>query len=82
MMKTVETEMMKSQTVEDDVFPKLNDVMEFPSWLNPTDEELFHPYNLSTHYSSPHNPPLSCMEIKEIEGMDGDDWLAWLSHKD
>ena len=59
MMKTVETEMMKSQTVEDDVFPKLNDVMEFPSWLNPTDEELFHPYNLSTHYSSPHNPPLS-----------------------
>ena len=59
MMKTVETEMIKSQTVEDDVFPKFSDVMEFPSWLNPTDEELFHPYNLSTHYSSPHNPPLS-----------------------
>ncbi|CAF2120682.1 unnamed protein product, partial [Brassica napus] len=66
--------MMKS--VEEDVFPKLSDVMEFPSWLNTTDEEeLFHPYNL-THYSSPHNPPLSCVEFGEIESMDGDDWLA------
>ncbi|KAJ4908031.1 hydroxyproline-rich glycoprotein family protein [Raphanus sativus] len=66
--------MMKS--VEDDVFPKLSDVMEFPSWLNTTDEqELFHPYNL-THYSSPHNHPLSCMEFGDIEGIDGDDWLA------
>ncbi|KAG2299988.1 hypothetical protein Bca52824_036460 [Brassica carinata] len=86
MMKTAETEMVKSEeqvvVVEDDVFPKFNDVMEFPSWLNPTDEELFHPYDLTTHYSSSHNPPLSCMDIKEIEGMDGDDWLAWLSHKD
>ncbi|CAH8383264.1 unnamed protein product [Eruca vesicaria subsp. sativa] len=86
MMKSVETEMIKSEekvsVVEDDVFPKFNDVMEFPSWLNPTDEELFHPYNLTNHYSSPQNPPLSCMEIGDIEGMDGDDWLAWLSHKD
>lgn len=62
-MKTVEPEMTKSEkeevvVVEDDVFPKFSDVMEFPSWLNPTDEELFHPCNLS-HYSSPHNPPLS-----------------------
>ncbi|KAF3548078.1 hypothetical protein DY000_02000955 [Brassica cretica] len=67
--------MMKS--VEDDVFPKLSDVMEFPSWLNITDEEeLFHPHNLTHYYSSPHNPPLSCMEFGEIESMDGDDWLA------
>ncbi|CAH8390811.1 unnamed protein product [Eruca vesicaria subsp. sativa] len=73
--KTVEPE-EEVVVVEDDVFPKLSDVMEFPSWLNPTDdEELFHPFNL-THYSCPHNPPLSCMEFGEIEGMDGDDWLA------
>lgn len=62
MMKTVEPEIIKSEEevvlVEDDVFPKLSDVMDFPSWLDPTDEELFHPYNL-THYSSLHNPPLS-----------------------
>ncbi|CAH8271817.1 unnamed protein product [Arabidopsis lyrata] len=80
MMKTVEPE-IKPETeevaaVEDDVFPKLSDVMEFPSWLNQTEEELFHPYNLTDNYSSPHNPPLSCMEIGEIEGMDGDDWFA------
>lgn len=64
MMKTVEPE-IKPETeevaaVEDDVFPKLSDVMEFPSWLNQTEEELFHPYNLTDNYSSPpHNPPLS-----------------------
>lgn len=80
MMKTVEPDVIKTEeevaVAEDDVFPKFSDVMEFPSWLNPTDEELFHhPYNL-THYSSSHNPPLTCMEIGEIEGMDGDDWLA------
>ncbi|ESQ42156.1 hypothetical protein EUTSA_v10014216mg [Eutrema salsugineum] len=79
MMKTVEPEIIKAEdevvVVEDDVFPKFSDVMEFPSWLNQTEEELFHPYNL-TDYSSPHNPPLSCMEIGEIEGTDGDDWLA------
>ncbi|KAJ0261302.1 hypothetical protein HA466_0044510 [Hirschfeldia incana] len=64
---------LMTKTEEDDVFPKLSDVMEFPSWLNPTDdEELFHPYNL-THYSS---PSLSCLEFGDIEGMDGDDWLA------
>ncbi|CAL9231107.1 unnamed protein product [Arabidopsis halleri] len=80
MMKTAEPEIKPEAedvvVVEDDVFPKLCDVMEFPSWLNQTEEELFHPYNLTDHYSSPHNPPLSCMEIGEIEGMDGDDWFA------
>ncbi|KAL1204247.1 hypothetical protein V5N11_021662 [Cardamine amara subsp. amara] len=80
MMKTVVEPEIKPEEevvlVEDDVFPKLSDVMEFPTWLNQTEEELFHPYNLTDHYSSPRNTSLSCMEIGEIEGMDGDDWLA------
>ncbi|CAN8300951.1 unnamed protein product [Cochlearia groenlandica] len=72
----VKPEEEEAAVVEDDVFPKFNDVMEYPSWLNPTEEEeIFHPYDLN-YYSSPHNPPLSCMEIGEIEGMDGDDWFA------
>ncbi|XP_010535745.1 PREDICTED: uncharacterized protein LOC104810950 [Tarenaya hassleriana] len=67
-MKTVEPPEMKPE-IDDDVCRPFGDVMEFPSWLNPTEE----PY--LSDYSSPDDPALSCMEIGEIEGMDGD-WLA------
>uniref|UniRef100_A0A7N0ZWY8 Hydroxyproline-rich glycoprotein family protein n=1 Tax=Kalanchoe fedtschenkoi TaxID=63787 RepID=A0A7N0ZWY8_KALFE len=71
--KAAETSAEELKEGEDDhLFTELT---ELPSWLNPTD--CFLQQHLSTacpEDSSP-DPALPCMDIGEIEGMDGD-WLA------
>ncbi|WCJ29267.1 hydroxyproline-rich glycoprotein family protein [Euphorbia peplus] len=57
---------------EDDPFEQ---VMEFPSWLNANEGSLqqhLDDYSSQDYY---HDPSLPCMDIGEIEGMDGE-WLA------
>ncbi|XP_042036232.1 vacuolar protein-sorting-associated protein 36-like isoform X2 [Salvia splendens] len=58
----------ENQCVQD--FP-FDEVMEFPAWLNANDGCL--QYVNSDNYFK--DPALPCMDIGEIEGMDGD-WLA------
>ncbi|KAL3500341.1 hypothetical protein ACH5RR_039434 [Cinchona calisaya] len=55
-------------------FP-FDEVMEFPSWLNANESCL--EQHLSDYYSDDYmqDPALPCMEIEEIEGMDGE-WLS------
>ncbi|KAL2525442.1 hydroxyproline-rich glycoprotein family protein [Abeliophyllum distichum] len=50
-----------------------DEVIEFPAWLNANESCL---QNLNDYYSEYlQDPALPCMDIEEIEGMDGD-WLA------
>ncbi|XVE53812.1 hypothetical protein DITRI_Ditri03aG0032200 [Diplodiscus trichospermus] len=60
---------------EDDGFQLFDQVMEFPAWLNANDSCLQQHFN--DHFSDDYfqDPALPCMDIGEIEGMDGD-WLA------
>ncbi|XP_073136081.1 uncharacterized protein [Henckelia pumila] len=55
---------------EDSVASPFDEVMEVPAWLNATESCLQH---LDDEYLR--DPALPCMEIEEIEGMDGD-WFA------
>ncbi|XP_050218864.1 uncharacterized protein LOC126669443 [Mercurialis annua] len=60
---------------EDDGYQPFDEVMEFPSWLNANEgclQQHFDDYCSQDYY---HNPSLPCMDIGEIEGMDGE-WLA------
>ncbi|CAM8991897.1 unnamed protein product [Rhodiola kirilowii] len=57
------------QVGDDHLFTQLT---ELPSWLNPTDSYLQPHLNIAN--SSP-DPALPCMDIGEIEGIDGD-WFA------
>ncbi|KAA8546202.1 hypothetical protein F0562_003059 [Nyssa sinensis] len=72
-MKTMEIG-PEEKTDEDDgyrPFPFDHQLMEFPAWLNAND------CCLQPHFNdhSSHDPALPCMDIGEIEGMDGE-WLA------
>ncbi|OMO67065.1 hypothetical protein CCACVL1_20820 [Corchorus capsularis] len=60
---------------DDDGFQPFDPVMEFPSWLNANDGCLQQHFNdhCPDHYFQ--DPALPCMDIGEIEGMDGD-WLS------
>ncbi|XP_047968964.1 uncharacterized protein LOC125212759 isoform X2 [Salvia hispanica] len=58
----------ENQSVQD--FP-FDEVMEFPAWLNANDGCL-QDVNSDNYFE---DPALPCMDIGEIEGMDGD-WLA------
>lgn len=55
---------------EDSVASPFDEVMEVPAWLNANESCLQH---LDDEYLR--DPALPCMEIEEIEGMDGD-WFA------
>ncbi|KAF2304250.1 hypothetical protein GH714_028867 [Hevea brasiliensis] len=60
---------------EDDGYDPFDQLMEFPAWLNASDgclEQHFDDYCSQDYY---HYPALPCMDIGEIEGMDGE-WLA------
>ncbi|OMO86421.1 hypothetical protein COLO4_21169 [Corchorus olitorius] len=55
---------------DDDGFQPFDPVMEFPSWLNAN--EHFNDHCPDDYFQ---DPALPCMDIGEIEGMDGD-WLS------
>ncbi|KAK9059553.1 hypothetical protein SSX86_020257 [Deinandra increscens subsp. villosa] len=65
---------------EDDIgcYHPFEQVMEFPTWLiNANETSCFHDifdHHFSHEYSQ--DPALPCMEIGEIEGIDGVEWLA------
>ncbi|PIN12520.1 hypothetical protein CDL12_14857 [Handroanthus impetiginosus] len=63
-----------NQKAEDFVSSPFDEVMEFPAWLNANESCLEHVNDFcSDNYFQ--EPALPCMDIEEIEGMDGD-WLA------
>ncbi|OAY26950.1 uncharacterized protein LOC110602862 [Manihot esculenta] len=60
---------------EDDCYHPFDQIMEFPAWLNANDgclQQHFDDYCSQDYY---HDQALPCMDIGEIEGMDGE-WLA------
>ncbi|KAL2544706.1 uncharacterized protein Fot_13939 [Forsythia ovata] len=61
----------EEKTEDYGLFSPFDEVMEFPAWLN-ANESCLNDY-CSDDYLQ--DPALPCMEIEEIEGMDGD-WLA------
>ncbi|KAI3454020.1 hypothetical protein Pfo_010683 [Paulownia fortunei] len=64
----------EDQKDEDFVNSPFDEVMEFPAWLNANESCLQHVNDFcSDDYFQ--DPDLPCMDIEEIEGMDGD-WLA------
>ncbi|KAL1552506.1 hypothetical protein AAHA92_13295 [Salvia divinorum] len=60
----------ESQSGQDFVNYPSNEVMEFPAWLNVN--EHVNDFCSDNYFE---DPALPCMDIEEIEGMDGD-WLA------
>ncbi|KAH6792297.1 hypothetical protein C2S52_002774 [Perilla frutescens var. hirtella] len=69
-------EMIKGEDEREEemVSSPFDEVMEFPAWLNANESCLQHVDEFCAHDFF-QNPVLPCMEIEEIEGMDGD-WLA------
>ncbi|KAK9266047.1 hypothetical protein L1049_021452 [Liquidambar formosana] len=61
--------------VEDDGYHPFDEVMEFPSWLNANEGCLQQHLNDYCSEEYLEDPALPCMDIGEIEGMDGE-WLA------
>ncbi|XP_022754151.1 cytoplasmic polyadenylation element-binding protein-like [Durio zibethinus] len=61
--------------VEDDGYQPFDQVMEFPAWLNANDSCLQQHFNDVCPDDYFQDPALPCMDIGEIEGMDGE-WLA------
>ncbi|EOY30097.1 hypothetical protein QUC31_020433 [Theobroma cacao] len=60
---------------EDDGYQPFDQVMEFPAWLNANDSCLQQHFNDLCPDDYFQDPALPCMDIGEIEGMDGE-WLA------
>ncbi|XP_047968300.1 uncharacterized protein LOC125212241 isoform X2 [Salvia hispanica] len=60
----------ENQSVQDFVNYPFDEVMEFPAWLNTA--EHGNDFCSDNYFE---DPALPCMDIEEIEGMDGD-WLA------
>ncbi|KAK8547326.1 hypothetical protein V6N13_098038 [Hibiscus sabdariffa] len=71
-LKTMEPEV---KTEEEDGYQPFDQVMEFPAWLNANDACLQHHFTDLCPDDYFQDPALPCMEIGEIEGMDGE-WLA------
>ncbi|KAI5669551.1 hypothetical protein M9H77_19404 [Catharanthus roseus] len=72
-LKTMEIDPQEQS--EDFVNHPFDEIMELPSWLNANEGCL--EQHLSDYYSDEYmqDPALPCMEIEEIEGMDGE-WLS------
>ncbi|XP_021692488.2 uncharacterized protein LOC110673660 [Hevea brasiliensis] len=72
-LKTMETS--PEVKTEDDGYHPFDQMIEFPAWLNANDlclQQHFDDYCSQDYY---HDPALPCMDIGEIESMDGK-WLA------
>ncbi|KAK1418337.1 hypothetical protein QVD17_27480 [Tagetes erecta] len=68
---------MKIEADEGDGFHQFDQVMEFPPWLINANESSCLQQHFDDHFSDAYfqDPALPCMDIGEIEAMDGD-WLA------
>ncbi|KAK6129785.1 hypothetical protein DH2020_036492 [Rehmannia glutinosa] len=70
--------------IEDFVNSPFDEVMEFPAWMNANESclQLVDGFCSDEYFQ---NPALPCMDIEEIEGMDGDcfsaSWLRLQSHR-
>ncbi|KAK1434827.1 hypothetical protein QVD17_00581 [Tagetes erecta] len=78
-METIEVGTKEHDDDDDEWFyHPFEQVMEFPPWLMNTNETscFQHIFDHHCYYDySPHDPALPCMDIGEIEGMDGEEWL-------
>ncbi|CAK7352712.1 unnamed protein product [Dovyalis caffra] len=72
-MKTMELD--PEVKTEDDGCHPFEQVMEFPAWLNANDGCLQQHFNDHCSQDYFRDPALPCMDIGEIEGLDGE-WLA------
>ncbi|KAL8209402.1 hypothetical protein R6Q57_006134 [Mikania cordata] len=68
---------MKLEEDEGDEFKQFDQVTEFPPWLINANESSFLQQHFDDHFSNTcfQDPALPCMDIGEIEAMDGE-WLA------
>lgn len=75
-LKTMEIDPQEKKVDDFGNFP-FHEAMEFPSWLNANDDGSCLEQHLSDYCSDDYmqDPALPCMEIEEIEGMDGE-WLS------
>ncbi|KAG6770438.1 hypothetical protein POTOM_026120 [Populus tomentosa] len=69
-MKTMELD--PEVKTEDDGCHPFEQVMEFPAWLNANDQQHFNDHFSQDYFQ---DAALPCMDIEEIEGIDGE-WLA------
>ncbi|XP_075670534.1 protein AAL-toxin resistant 7 [Castanea sativa] len=77
-LKTMEIEgpaEVKTEGADFDGYHPFDEVMEFPSWLNANENCLQQHFNDDCSKDYLQYPALPCMDIGEIEGMDGD-WLS------
>ncbi|KAJ8750883.1 hypothetical protein K2173_016064 [Erythroxylum novogranatense] len=72
-LKTME--LSPEAKADDDEYYPFDQVMEFPAWLNTNDGCLQQHFNDYCSQDYLNDPALPCMDIGEIEGMDGD-WLS------
>ncbi|KAM7507397.1 hypothetical protein LguiA_017850 [Lonicera macranthoides] len=75
-LKNVEIGPEENGEVDDGFHPLIDQVMEFPDWINNANESCLQ-QQLDDHCSDDYlqDPALSCMDIGEIEGM-YEEWLA------
>ncbi|KVI01459.1 hypothetical protein Ccrd_020271 [Cynara cardunculus var. scolymus] len=68
---------MEIEAEEGDEYDGFDQVMEFPDWLMNANESSCLEQQFDDHFSDAYlqDPALPCMDIGEIEGMDGE-WLA------
>ncbi|KAJ6330419.1 hypothetical protein OIU76_009093 [Salix suchowensis] len=69
-MKTMELD--PEVKTEDDGCHPFEQVMEFPAWLNPNDQQYVNDHFPRDYF---HDAALPCMDIGEIEGIEGE-WLS------
>ncbi|XP_050258042.1 uncharacterized protein LOC126703154 [Quercus robur] len=77
-LKTMEIEgpaEVKAEGADFEGYHPFDEVMEFPSWLNANENCLQQHFNDDCAKDYLQYPALPCMDIGEIEGMDGD-WLS------
>lgn len=75
-LKAMEVENTEDKKGGDELLnsPFYDEVMEFPAWINANDESCVNDFCCYDYFQDP-TTTLPCMDIEEIEGMDGD-WLA------
>ncbi|KAJ9550551.1 hypothetical protein OSB04_014596 [Centaurea solstitialis] len=68
---------LKTMEIEAEEGDEYDQVMEFPDWLMNANESSCLQQHFDDHFSDAYlqDPALPCMDIGEIEGMDGE-WLA------
>ncbi|KAF5726125.1 Hydroxyproline-rich glycoprotein family protein [Tripterygium wilfordii] len=74
-LTSMELEPEKVKPEEDDGYHPFDEIMEFPAWSNANESCLHQHFDDGCSPEYFQDPALPCMDIEEIDGMDGD-WLA------